>query len=313
MRISRRSSALFTALSIAPLACFVYLQGVQNAYAGPINTMALCGNASVCIFDNNIDGSSLAAEQAFVAAVGSNPLGQANFGNLSAGAYPNNGGPVYSADGQPISVVTGGPAGGGTDVYSRGIGFNLTYDYGSATSQYYYGYNYADTTTGDTGVCIYPGYAGASGCTPGPASGFFGVISSTPLPESEDSQQIYGSRDGGADPTGGGVYVDDVLYAGGPGISASNPLYPDAPASCSAETATCVLDFLVFTTVGSFLDPATADAYTYQTLDGSLFTFVGGFPSGFTGPFDISSGGTNFGLFSPNTLHLTTFSCDPVL
>jgi hypothetical protein len=36
--------------------------------------MALCGNASTCIFDNNPDGLSIAAEQAFVAAVGSNPL-----------------------------------------------------------------------------------------------------------------------------------------------------------------------------------------------------------------------------------------------
>jgi hypothetical protein len=49
----------------------------------------------------------------------------------------------------------------------------------------------------------------------------------------------------------------------------------------------------------AWLDPTSANVYTYQTLDGSLFTSIAGFPTGFSSPFDVSSGGVDYGLFGP--------------
>jgi hypothetical protein len=52
-------------------------------------------------------------------------------------------------------------------------------------------------------------------------------------------------------------------------------------------------------TYGGYFDPSGANAYTYETLNGALFTTVEGFPSCFSSPVDITSGGIDYGLFSP--------------
>lgn len=60
-------------VKIVVVACC--LSGTQNGHANTIDTVALCGNASQCVYTS---------QAAFVAAIGSNPLGQENFAEYTA-------------------------------------------------------------------------------------------------------------------------------------------------------------------------------------------------------------------------------------
>jgi hypothetical protein len=119
-------------------------------------------------------------------------------------------------------------------------------------------------------------------------SGFFGVIS-----DGASVGATCGATTG--TPT---CLLDNVLWANGPGISATNPLYPDTGGGGCGPGKICWFWPVV---IGKdvFFDPAVTDSFMYQTLDGSLFTSVSGFPSGFTSSFDVSSGGVDYGLFGP--------------
>jgi len=256
---------------------------IRPAHAN-IVTSALCpgqpGNSTYCVYTD---------ENSFVTAVQTtlgDPLGQENFGGYSPGNYNPNVGPV-TANGSGL-VVCGPPnnCGSGGNPVPNGYGnFAGTTNVGqisSAAGLAYVGFDYKVPAASSVTF----GFTGGSK-TESP-SGFFGVIGS-------------GASMGiNTDTVNGLYYLDNVLWADGPGISATNPLYPDSSTSgggCGSGKVCwfwpAVLGFDLF------FDPAGANAYTYQTLDGSLFTSVSGFPSGFASAFDISSGGTNYGLFGP--------------
>ena len=256
----------------------VFLLVSRVALAGSIDTISLCG-ASYCTFTD---------ESAFVNAVGSNPLGQENFGAYPPGVYNSGVGVVING-----FVVSNGPVGGGKNVTSaNGV---LSFNFGNQGPAYYYGYSYADISTYDNGAGAYIGVSNQQLSLP--SRGFLGVVSSTPL--DVGNVHLFGTRDGQATGTQDHtMYVDDLLYKDGPGINDQNPLYPDQVAGCGTGKI-CWFWYGVGAVTGALTyDPSGANAYTYQTLDGSLFTSVGGFPSGFASPFDVASGGTDFGLFS---------------
>jgi hypothetical protein len=48
-----------------------------------------------------------------------------------------------------------------------------------------------------------------------------------------------------------------------------------------------------------WFDPPATDGYFYEMTGGSLFTSILGFPTGFTSPFEVYSGGSYLGSFSP--------------
>ena len=50
---------------------------------------------------------------------------------------------------------------------------------------------------------------------------------------------------------------------------------------------------------GSWFDPPITEGYHYETTDGSLFTSILDFPTGFTSPFQVSVGGQLLGQFLP--------------
>ena len=82
----------------------------------------------------------------------------------------------------------------------------------------------------------------------------------------------------------------------GAGIGPDNPLYPDTCVTGVGETLECIFTMSLS---AAFVDPVVANSYRYETLDGSHFVSLGGFPSGFGAPFQLSSGSTFLGSFVP--------------
>ncbi len=263
-------------------AYFVALAGT-DAQAESINTTLLCGNSSYCVYTS---------EGAFVAGVaaGSNALGQENFSNYTPGFDVPNPGPIaYSGEGGIDICSPGGVCGFQSNPVPGGSG-----NFVSESEAYigpgasYIGFDY---NTGGQGATF--SYLGND--FNDPAQGFFGIITASGLPATGLGAPV-------------NMELDNVLWAQGPGIGPNNPLYPDQQqegGGCGAGKV-CWFWYAVAGladpgALGTYawLDPSGANAYTYQTLDGSLITSIAGFPTGFTSPFDVFSGATDYGLFSP--------------
>jgi hypothetical protein len=88
----------------------------------------------------------------------------------------------------------------------------------------------------------------------------------------------------------GGDYTWEAPRAAG--LSQDDPLLPNS-VNTNGQ--------FVFSRVpsGLWFDPAIASGFDYQTTDGSLFTKIDNFPTGFTSPFTISSGGQVLGRGQP--------------
>ena len=279
-----RLKAIFTGFSVRTRWRAAYLLAAGLCFgptamrAGSINTTALCGNPQYCVYTD---------ESAFVSAVGTNPLGQDNFGGYAPGDYSQVG-PVTTT-GSLFVCPSGGHAGVLTcdsNSVPNGYGNYLvgTSLVSSANSFAYLGFDYTQKDPFTTSAT----FSTSVGSFIEPLSGFFGLISS-------------GSSVGASCTATTGTSdcpIDNVLWANGPGISATNPLYPDTGGGGCGTGKICWFWPVVIGT-NLFFDPAVYNAYTYQTLDGSLFTSVSGFPSGFASGFDVSSGGVDYGLFVP--------------
>ena len=181
--------------------------------ATPPNTMALCSNPYYCIYDVPTNGSALAAEQAFVKAVGSNALGEDNFSEYPAGYAP------YLWDNDlPNGIVcdASGYCGGSTQSnpgIPNGAGNYLAEATGLGDGTYYIGFDYAYFNNQAPSIQFDFGVSGGPlwGPNPEPSKGFFGVIASSTL--------------GGIN-TPNYISVDNVLWAG----AAGQITYPDSGA-----------------------------------------------------------------------------------
>ncbi|MBS1827446.1 MAG: PEP-CTERM sorting domain-containing protein [Acidobacteria bacterium] len=209
-------------------------------------------------------------KSAFVNAVGSSPLGQENFSSLASGLRTQpfqKSGILYkgfqSIQGGAL-VSCCGP--------SAFIGFDVI---GGLT---YIGFDYTSSGGSNPRVDVDLNSFQLSD------HGFFGVLFSS------------SGTPGHIEMHNGNISMDNILYAGGPGISESNPLYPETCATNIGQTLECL--FALAITVG-WVDPIVANAYRYETLDGSHFLSLNGFPSGFGAPFQLYSGSTFLGSFGP--------------
>jgi hypothetical protein len=313
---SRRLPSQSVWVFVLTCVLFAGLQGLQVARAGSINTVALCGNASYCVYTS---------EASFLAAVGTNPLGQQNFAG-----YPASGSTDYQlvagviGSSNELNVIDSSVETLPSNMSGNVIASNGEIDGSMPAGTYYLGFDYSgwffnnpvDNGNSTTAVQVYDGPSAGTDLlanVQGLAyTGFFGIVSSQPI----DSFELAASDE----------YLGDLLYAGGPLIGPGNPLPADSQiagnnscsgASCmSSGTSGCNGFFCDFWddvegvgaavagesgvyTYGGYLDPAGTNAYTYQTLNGALFTSLGGFPTGFSSEFDVSSGGINYGLFGP--------------
>lgn len=73
------------------------------------------------------------------------------------------------------------------------------------------------------------------------------------------------------------------------GTSQSNPVQPSTKTAGKSDFSNVLS--------GSWTDPASVNALEYATTDGSLFTSIERFPTGFSGPFTLSANGTILGSF----------------
>lgn len=254
----------------------------------PIDTTALCGNATFCVFDVPTYGSALDAERAFVNAVqgSGNPIGQDNFSEYPIGGatipppFSQGNGPwICDATGN-CGVMSIGPSGipGGSG------NFVLETEAGLGAGVAYIGFDYAFQFHGgdNCSATLTPSFYVFGFSYQEPRCGFFGVVTNGSLGLGNPIDTAF----------------DNVLWSGATGTIT----YPDSfvcPVFGTPNIFACIADWgSLFN--GSFpvvLDPLPATSYTYQALDGSLFTSLGGFPFGFAAPFDVSSGNTDFGLF----------------
>src|SRR5271157_123355 len=261
-----------------------------------------CGSNCEIYDSAHYGGSGLAAKMAFVNAVQAMgaPLGQESFSpsNFPAGPYfsgiPLPGGVALLAN----DIVSNGPIPAGNNAEDTYTVMGVT----GISDLYYIGFDFdikPRPNSNPANVVVQVGIDYDSVTYSEPLGGFFGVVSSSSQPLNHSGISVFGITDDGASPENvGEVYLDNILYAGGPGISASNPLYPDSSSFCGEGAPACIFLVYIFE-LAAYFDPVTANTYIYQTLNGALFTSVGGFPSGFSSPFDVSSGGTNYGLFGP--------------
>jgi hypothetical protein len=306
---------------------------------GPSLVLLAC---SVLIAFGNAQAGTIAYqyftnEGAFVAAVCGNPctqaLGEETFSEFdslhSVASLLNGAGPVSSQ----VYVVNAAYAPNYWNGTTYGIGEppnmsgTAVLTFGSAVigagplctagppCETYLGFDYAPryppNGAGALGVDIAVSGAGditQVGGSPLAQSGFFGVIATSTTSQSATLTATVNDSSL--------VYVDNVLYPGGPGSSQSNPESPDSTVSagspipngggavCSQSAVVCY-GFQIgpaITVSGGdtiWIDPAAANEFVYQTLDGSFFTSIAGFPAGFTSPFDVSSGGIDYGSFEP--------------
>ncbi len=297
-----------------PIAVSLLFLGTSFAQT-TLDTTTLCGNALYCIYDGATPsnpsspcvngrcsyGNAPAAKAAFLAAVGTNQIGQDNFSGYptclnstegcNAAGFPLPGDFIISyAEAQleynATIVPTNPPFSGGLINGALGVG-----GVGS-----YFGFDYASKwCSSSCTLLVSPipfDYAGMQ--LQEPPRGFIGVISNN-----SEYQTI-------TEGIGYGLFIGNLLWVGGTG-TATNPMYPDNY-SGSSSSSQCIsegngyllcLDGFWVELGLVFLDPATTTSYTYETLDGSLFTSIAGLPSGFAAPFDISSGNTDFGLVGP--------------
>jgi hypothetical protein len=221
---------------------------------------------------------------AFVAAVGSQPLGQQNFQSLAVGAIDGfASGAAFTGD-----IASRSPINTGQALESNFQSISAQVEFSFPANTTYFGFDYAFNPGVSPDVAI-QGLDFNGSASPLPLNlngGFFGIISNVPI----NNPSVCCAN----------VFVDNVLYAQGPGISASNPLYPDSGACTSSVGNGAECTFITFLgPVLAFIDPPTANAYTYQILNGSHFTSLSGFPSGFAAPFDVSSNGIDYGHFAP--------------
>jgi hypothetical protein len=77
----------------------------------------------------------------------------------------------------------------------------------------------------------------------------------------------------------------------GPGSTATNPVLPTSTSPSGFQFGG--------TSSGAYVDPPTASSYHYVMTGKSLFTYVDGFPSGFSHPFTVFSGGQLIGSYQP--------------
>jgi len=258
--------------------------------------------AQTKVYDSATYGSGLAAKMAFVNAVKAmgSPLGQESFppSSFPAGTYPFGitlpGGTVALGffPGADL-IVNSGPVSAGNNAEGAESEMGI-----SISGISYIGFDFDLNPLGVwTNRVTQVGIEYDSVTYLEPLSGFFGVVSNQFLNNQgiAVSPIVFGSTSCCVGP----LFIDNILYAGGPGTSASNPLFPDSSSCDGLSTGLCI--FLgIMETFGAVFDPATtANTYIYQTLHGSHFTSVGGFPSGFSSPFHVSSGGTDYGLFGP--------------
>lgn len=264
-----------------------------NCAAAQVNTNALCGNPLYCIYDSatyiaqgySVTAAASEAETAFVSAVGSNQLGEDNFSEDPVGR-PN---PQLSPVGaEYVCDATGNCGTSHTSApFIPNAGGNFLYGASVESGLYYVGFDYASEDCGlvSTSCPLFSILTANGPSLPAiinePSSGFFGIVASSPIEEVVNLPNLF---------------VDNVLWAG----AAGQVVLPDVGCDNKGTTGVwCWLWIALFNPItGALVDPAGASAYTYSTLDGSNFTSVGGFPSGFAAPFDVSSGNTDFGLFA---------------
>jgi len=106
-----------------------------------------------------------------------------------------------------------------------------------------------------------------------------------------------------------GMLLDDFEFAWTTdGNSQENPILPDfqpppPPPPPPPPAPPPPAPPFVFTRVLSdrWYDPPVATGYDFQTTDGSLFTSILDFPTGFNSPFTVTAGGNVLGQFGPGS------------
>ncbi len=98
---------------------------------------------------------------------------------------------------------------------------------------------------------------------------------------------------GGSDSSTMSLMFSNAVF--GPGATQQNPLLPNAGATPPGGG-------MGFVGVhgGAWFDPPLAGGFDFKTTDGAKFTKILGFPTGFTGSFEVLADGSSLGFFGSN-------------